>query len=246
MKRNKLHNNSCGRSSSVEHQLPKLDRRVQFPSPALCLHLLCFLLLVFLSGCSTTSLIQPSKPPIAGGFYHRVEKGETLWKISKKFNIDIDELARINRISDNTTIEISQMLFIPSAKRIEPAQLPIKSEGDDFIWPLKGKVITSFGQTFNNMTNKGLNITPYANDSSVLAARSGKVVFYTPNFGPFGKTLIIDHGDGFLTVYSRAKDVFIKTGDLIQKGTVIAKAGSVIHFEIRKGHVAQNPYFYLP
>lgn len=210
------------------------------------------LLLTLVSGCSTIPPIQPPKPPISGGFYHRVQKGETLWRISKMFNMDIDELARINHISDNTKLETSQMLFIPSDKKIEQIQQPIKTQGDDFIWPLRGKVVSSFGQAFNNMTNKGINIEPYSGNYNVLAARSGKVIFYTEKFGPFGKTLIIDHGDGFLTVYSMTKEVFIKAGDFIQKGTVIAKAGTThnrnayIHFEIRKGHIAQNPYFYLP
>ena len=45
----------------------------------------------------------------------------------------------------------------------------------------------------------------------------------------------------------------IKAGDNVQKGAVIAKAGSAVrdkniylHFEIRKGHMPQNPYYYLP
>jgi murein DD-endopeptidase MepM/ murein hydrolase activator NlpD len=64
--------------------------------------------------------------------------------------------------------------------------------------------------------------------------------------------LIIDHGDGFSSVYARNSEVFIKVGENIKKGTVIAKVGSAgrdkneyLHFQIRKGHIPQNPNFYL-
>ncbi|MCX5709267.1 MAG: M23 family metallopeptidase, partial [Candidatus Omnitrophica bacterium] len=52
---------------------------------------------------------------------------------------------------------------------------------------------------------------------------------------------------------ARNSELFVKAGDNVLKGTLIAKAGSAgrdkntyLHFEIRKGHVSQNPYFYLP
>ena len=64
---------------------------------------------------------------------------------------------------------------------------------------------------------------------------------------------MIDHGDGLSTVYARNSEVFVKIGDEVQRGVRIAKVGqagrdknSYLHFEIRKRHVPQNPYFYLP
>ncbi len=166
------------------------------------------------------------------------------------YNVDLDEILRLNRISDATAIEIDQLIFMP---RQEKKQYPAKQySAEDFIWPVKGRVIASFGLTFNDMINKGLNIENHKG-AQVMASRSGKIVFYNSGFKDFGKTIIIDHGDGFLTVYARNSEVFIKIGDYVQKGAVIAKIGSAgkdknayLHFEIRKGHVPQNPYFYLP
>jgi murein DD-endopeptidase MepM/ murein hydrolase activator NlpD len=122
---------------------------------------------------------------------------------------------------------------------------------EEFIWPIKGRVISAFGQTFNNMINKGINIQPYG-ALDVVAARSGRVIFYNDNFENFGKTIIIGHNDGLSTIYARNSEVFIRVGDKVQKGTLIAKAGSAgrdkttyLHFEVRKGHIPQNPFFYL-
>jgi len=205
-------------------------------------------------GCATAPMVTPPKPEMAvPGFYHRVQSGETLWRISKIYNVDLDELVNANHVSDATSIDVGQLILIP--RNLQPRQQPFisnKYSAEDFIWPVKGKVIATFGQSFSNIINKGINIKPYSGQD-VFAARSGKVVFYTDDFDGFGKTIIIDHGDGLLTVYSRNAQVFMKVGDVVEKGTVIAKAGSAgrdkntyLHFEIRKGHIPQNPYFYLP
>ena len=212
---------------------------------------LSFFSAFYFAGCATTPYVKPVlTPPGIPGVYHRVEKGQTLWRISKMYNVELEEIVGINHISDATAIEVGQLIFIP---RRQIAQAPtVKYSSDDFIWPLKGKVISTFGQTFNNIINKGINIQPYGNQD-VIAARDGRVVFYADDFGVFGKTLIIDHGDGLSSVYARNSQVFAKVGDGIKKGAVIAKAGTAgrdkntyLHFEIRKGPAPQNPHYYLP
>lgn len=215
------------------------------------LYTTCYIL--FFAGCASVPMVVPSRqvPPIAGGVYHRVIKGETLWGISRRYSLDVDDLARANRIFDTARVEIGQLIFIP--ENIQPAPEKVYSN-DDFIWPLEGKVISGFGQSFNNMINKGLNIQPLSS-SAVLASRSGRVVFYSDDFLSFGRTLIVDHQDGFLTVYAGAPEVTVKPGDDVLKGALIARIYPVnnpagdktyLHFEIRKGYLAKNPYFYLP
>jgi len=226
------------------------------------------LLISSIAGCASEPVAQPINPSIAvsaalptvvlpvitpnmPGIYHRVEKGETLWRICKSYNVDLDEVVQLNRIADSTNIEVGQKLFIPGAKKQE--SLPVAcGNNDDFIWPVKGRVISNFGQIASDCLNKGINIQP-SGDPNVVAVRRGKVVYYCDDFGVFGKTLIIDHGDGISTVYARNSEIFVKAGDIVQKGMVLAKAGSAgrdkrtyLHFEVRKGHTPQNPLFYLP
>ncbi|OGX15189.1 MAG: hypothetical protein A2166_00160 [Omnitrophica WOR_2 bacterium RBG_13_41_10] len=221
----------------------------KFTNPYLYYIILTFAFSIFMViGCATSPLaISPQAPTNIHGIYHRIAKGETIWRISKIYNMDLEELIRINHISDVANIETGQLIFIPYGYRQSASNLP----QDDFIWPLKGEVISVFGQAFNNMVNRGINIKPYRT-KEVVSARAGKVVFYSPNFQGYGKTIIIDHQDGFLTVYARNADVYVKPADLVAKGSVIARAGSTgrdkntyLHFEIRKNHIAQNPNFYL-
>lgn len=210
--------------------------------------------LLLLAGCSTAPYV---KPPLAlapsgmRGTYHQVEKGQTLWKISKMYAVDLDDLARVNRIVDTTAVETGQQLFIPDRARPQ-LQVVKYSDNDDFIWPLRGRITGSFGQTINNILNKGINIQPSVS-LNVVASRSGRVVFSSDNFAGFGKTVIIDHGDGLFTVYARNSSLFVKPGENVQKGSAIARAGSsgrnrdtYLHFEVRRGPNPQNPLFYLP
>lgn len=202
-----------------------------------------------LGGCATYDYSRPGTTSALPGIYHRVERGQTLFSISRMYSVDIDELIKANRIFDASRIELGQLIFIPRGQKKSISSL--KYSGEEFIWPVKGRVIAVFGSTVNNMINKGINIQAPA-DTDVVSSRNGKVVFYSGNFLSFGKTIIIDHQDGFLTVYGRNSKVFVKLGDNVLKGTVIAAVGSsgrdkssYLHFQIRKGHVSVNPYYYL-
>ncbi|MDD5594882.1 MAG: M23 family metallopeptidase [Candidatus Omnitrophica bacterium] len=208
-----------------------------------------YLYLLSFIGCVTEPLVTTPQPPQGmQGFYHHVEKGETLWRISKAYGIDMDNLVTINHISDATKIEVGQQIFIPREEKqpvpiITQPQTQIASE-EDFLWPVKGTVVSTFNQTIDNLIEKGIDIRPNE-DNTVVASRSGKVVFLSPSFVRYGKTIIIDHHDGFLTVYAKNQEVLAKIGESVRQGDAIAKA-QILHFEIRKGHLSKNPLFYLP
>ncbi len=196
--------------------------------------------------------VLPVSTQTVSGVRHRVETGQTLWKISKLYNVDIDEILRANHISEESKIEIGQLLLIPSANRPQNITVKPGGSGDDFIWPIKGRVISSFGLNYHNLMNKGINIQAPMG-AGVFATRAGKVVFCADNFGNFGKTIIIDHGDGLRSVYSRISQINVRLGDSLQAGSMIGSVGtstrdknSYLHFEIRKGALPQNPLFYLP
>ncbi|MFH1248223.1 MAG: peptidoglycan DD-metalloendopeptidase family protein [Candidatus Omnitrophota bacterium] len=209
-----------------------------------------FFLLV--SGCASmpvASIVSTSRQPASAQQYHRVAKGETLWSIARSYSVELNVLAELNHISDTTRIEVGQMLAISS--KSQPSTMRYKK--DNFIWPLQGKILATFGSTFNNMLNKGLNIEVSGNPD-IVASRAGSVVFYHDDLLLYGKTIIIDHGDGYFTVYSGKNFlVLVKPGETVVQGGRVArlnagqnKKNHYLHFEIRKGYVAQNPYFYLP
>lgn len=62
------------------------------------------------------------------GIYHTVQPGQTLYRIAKTYEVDERELARANRITDPTTIKVSQRIFIPGANQLRrvPATATVK------------------------------------------------------------------------------------------------------------------------
>jgi lipoprotein NlpD len=208
-------------------------------------------LILFTSGCAAVRKPAVTERPAAkesAGLRHKVKRGETLWRISRIYGADVDSIAEANNIRDARQLEVGQTLTIPGGvKSMSFAGIP----GEDFSWPVKGSVISSFGQALGSSVNKGMDIQP-GRDKDVTASRSGTVVFYNDDFLDLGRTVIIDHGDGFFTVYARTSGVSVKPGDVVQRGSKIAEAGAAgrsdkgyVHFEIRKGAVSQNPFFYL-
>jgi lipoprotein YgeR len=199
------------------------------------------------TGCVTVEKALVTGKPVTqdqpGALYHKVMRGETLWRIARMYGTDVDRIAQANNIQDATQLETGSRLLIPGGSPKEPSVTGV--QGEDFIWPVSGAVVCAFGQPYKGVINKGLIISPGAN-VEVKASRSGTVVFYNDDFLNFGKTLIVDHGDGFMTVYAGFNNVSVKPGDIIQRGSEIAQAaGHNIHFEIRKGVQSQNPAFYL-
>ena len=218
--------------------------------------LIFIFIILILAGCESvpryTGPALPTSAQAVGGKRHQVVAGQTLWRISRIYDVEIDDILRLNQLSEEAKIEPGQILLIPASSHRQTNFAARSVRGDDFIWPVKGRVIAGFGVNYRNLINKGINIQAQPGED-VLATRSGRVVFYANNFGNFGKTIIIDHGENLRSIYSRLSDVLVVPGDSVEKGALIARAGSTVrdkntylHFEIRKGSVAQNPLFYLP
>lgn len=203
-------------------------------------------------GCATVPYVSnPSGPVMAGGIYHKVLSGETLWRISQMYNVDLDTLVNVNRIPNVAKIEKGQLIFIPGATQQKTPEVEkINLSDSNFIWPVEGKVVAYFGERFDDRLNRGLNIQ-IKSKREVLASRSGKVSFADFLKG-YGKTVIIEHPDGISTVYANNSEIFVKPKDLVNQGMLIAKCDGdssrkdYFHFEIRKGLKSQNPLYYLP
>ena len=225
---------------------------IEASKPLFCYYLIPAISCLLIAGCATVEYAPKGPAPKIQslqlpGAYHRVAKGQTLWRISKMYGVELDELIRINKISDSTQIETGQSIFIPGNLKAPAAASRVYQSGiQDFIWPKKGKIISGFGEETKNGVNKGITIR-VDTGSGVSASSSGTVVFSNENFEDYGKTLIISHNDGIMTLYSLLSSILVKPGDYIHQGTTIAKCeNGLLHFEIRKGHIPQSPYYYLP
>lgn len=214
----------------------------------------CCVLAVFLSSCAPLAtepeiIVSPFPEPEHQGIYHKVAKGETIWRVAKAYHVSISDIIQANNIPNAAQIEVNQLLFIPGAYDIKSISQDLDQAPNEFIWPVNGKVIGFFHQNSNGKYNQGIDIkADYG--SKVVASRAGTVVFadYLPGYG---QTVMLDHEDGFYSVYSHNYDVFVKLGDAVLKRTEIARVGtenklSYLHFQIRRNALEQNPLHYLP
>lgn len=208
------------------------------------------IILFFTCGCAARGGIVP---PENKGIYHRVEKGQTLWKISKTYGMDLAVLMEANRLKDPSLISAGQLLFIPGASKeclVNEKVSAISKQG--YIWPVEGEVVSFYGMKTNGIISKGITISA-ARGASVKSVRDGKISFVNEQVKGKGKVLIIDHLDGFLTLYAHNSRLLVAPGQVVKQGQVIAQVGDTgradnpqLYFEIRKGHNAQNPFYYLP
>ena len=266
----------------VEYQLPKLATGVRFPSLAPCSEnfmkkifrswslrnpdfampksglkfVITILVIAMLAGCATALKreIPVVTKKVPGGIYHTVRRGETLWGIVRSYGVDLQSLIKTNSLYTGT-IEDGQVLLIPRQvpQGIAPAQTAMRSvPGESFIWPVRGMLAVPFGAQKDKIINKGIDIRS-AEGAGVRASRSGRVVYRDEFLKGYGKTVILDHGDGYQTVYACNSTIMVNVGDEVARNTYIAKVGRtgranspMLHFEIRKDGEPQNPSYYLP
>ncbi len=226
------------------------------PNKEKYLFALCFMI-AFISGCAGLPIEREeiivrkrtSQVSKREGIYHKVQKGETLWRIAKTYNVALNDIIRANKIPNVAQVEKSQLVFIPGAKDLKHVLLDNGGVENDFIWPVKGKVVSYFQQRQGLYINKGINIE-VAKGEVVRAARTGRVIFSDYLTG-YGKTIILDHQDGLYSVYAQNSHILVHLGDFVLKNNEIAHVGNYkklayLHFEIRKNSKANNPLNYLP
>jgi len=123
--------------------------------------------------------------------------------------------------------------------------------GQAFIWPIRGKVISPYGEKKGGEHNDGINIEARRGEP-VKAAADGTVIYAGNELRGFGNLVLIKHADGWTTAYAHNDTLLVARGAQVKRGQVIAKAGSTgsvsvpqLHFELRRGTRAVNPADYL-
>lgn len=123
------------------------------------------------------------------------------------------------------------------------------------LWPVEGRITDGFGHRRDPFTKKksfhnGLDIAADAG-TPIKASASGKVIYADYTYAT-GRTVKIDHGNGFVTVYGHCSKILVEPGQQVKKGDVIAKVGSTgrstgphCHFEVHLYGTAIDPMEYL-
>ncbi|MBC8015188.1 MAG: peptidoglycan DD-metalloendopeptidase family protein [Sporomusaceae bacterium] len=196
--------------------------------------------------------ILPSK-----GVLHTADMGDTLWRIANLYSIDVNAIMTANGKADEH-LSIGEKLFIPGGKKpqsterqLARAEVPVsRGVSERFVWPAAGSLSSAFGYRWGREHN-GIDL---ANDvgTQIRAARSGRVV-YAGWYSGYGYSVVIEHEQGYSTLYGHLNDYSVQKGQYVKGGQMIAYMGNSgnstgphLHFEIRKDGTPINPHNMLP
>jgi murein DD-endopeptidase MepM/ murein hydrolase activator NlpD len=149
------------------------------------------------------------------------------------------------RLAQATTVEEAPATEAPVKAAEATGALPT------FRWPVRGKVITSYGAKTNGKANDGINLA-VPEGTPVKAAEDGVVAYSGNELKGYGNLVLVRHSNGYVTAYAHASELLVKRGDTIKRGQIIAKSGQSgevgspqLHFEIRKGSTPVDPLQFL-
>lgn len=208
----------------------------------------------------TSETIKPGQnlkiPPITG-IVHKVLSGENVYSIAKKYKTDAQKIVNFpfNDFADMDTFALTagQVLYVPDGfmedvyNPTQYAQIAAGKPGSgNFIWPTSGQ-ITQYAVWYHMALDIASNSVP-----SILASDAGTVVFSgCINWG-YGCHVIVDHNNGYQTLYGHMSALGVNVGQVVGKGGYLGKMGSTgrstgphLHFEIRQGGRLLNPLNFL-
>lgn len=193
------------------------------------------------------------------GVYHQVGGGDTIEGIAGTYQTDplliIDH--PLNQLDpENPVIQAGQWLIVPGgSKPFVPRTVtaysgPIPDDAvagtGSFGWPASGSISNGFFSW-----HPAIDIAGYTG-APILAADSGYVIVAGWD-NLYGYHVVIDHGNGFQTLYAHLDSYYVEAGTNVSQGQQIGEMGSTgnstgphLHFEVRDGTIQRNPYGFLP
>jgi len=212
-----------------------------------------------------------SKLAIPRSQYHQVKAGDTLYSISREYQMSVSELITLNDLKAPHQVNLGQKIRISNNKIAQREVMLANSSSQDrkdtqrssfvervldnrknrFIWPTKGSVISDFGPKIGGLYNDGINIKTTQGEP-IKAAEEGIVAYVGNELKGYGNLIILKHSDGWITAYGHLSKAEVRRGEKVGQAQTIAYAGSTgnvdssqLYFGLRKGRDAVNPQNYL-
>lgn len=219
--------------------------------------------IAYLNNFSVNKTLKPGdgiKIPPVSGIIVTVKSGDTIQSLAKRYGLLAPQAIvdwPYNTFANDETFALTagQTLVIPGGKPPEEVPVapryvntaPLFAGGTgQFAWPVGG-IITQYFSWYHSGVDIANNL-----GTTVLAADSGRVVLVQYlNYG-YGWHVIINHGNGYQTLYGHLSKILVSEGDNISRGQAVGLLGSTgrstgphLHFEIKTGNTFQNPLSFL-
>ena len=169
----------------------------------------------------------------------RTQRAQALIDLDKQIKDDQSRLALLGQDEKELTDLLTKLrdVFADIPKQLAGAE-PFASLRGRLTWPLRGRLLAGFGARSGERASNGIVIAASAG-ADVHAVFHGRVV-YADWMRGFGLLLILDHGDGYLTLYGYNETLLKDVGDWVDANDVIATSGATggqktpaVYFELR-------------
>ncbi|HBR98256.1 MAG TPA: hypothetical protein DD979_12895 [Gammaproteobacteria bacterium] len=164
-------------------------------------------------------------------------------------NLDSGIATKSRKVTDlKTHIGRLQALVEELEQKASRRNLAFNGQAGQLPWPVQGTLTASFGQSKSGGKLKWNGVYISAPQGQEIQAVADGEVVYADWLNGFGMLLIINHGNGFMSLYGGNRDLFTDIGDTIDKGQIVATVGdtfghknSGLYFEIRENAVPVDP-----
>lgn len=212
----------------------------------------------------STNAIYPGlilQIPSVEGIVHSVLVDQTVTEIADKYEADWRDIVefRANGLAgDPNNITAGSLILVPGGKKVVPVAPPPTRPGSDLVapasdgtwtWPASGMLSSPYGPAHP----LGIDVAASVG-TAVYAASAGQITFVGGNpCCSYGYHIIIDHGNGYETLYAHLSGFNYESGAFVNSGDVIGYIGMTgrttgphVHFELRRNGVYQDPLNFLP
>ena len=192
------------------------------------------------------------------GVYHAVVKGDTLESIAQAYKAGVADITAYegNYMQEPYAITVGRKLIVPGGRKPYKPKSVVAWSGaipagakrgsGVFGWPMSGRISQGFNEYHSAVDIAALQGT------TIKAADSGYVALVARNDLSYGLHVLIDHGNGYQTLYAHFSAVYVKEGQSVSKGQTLGACGSTgkstgphLHFELKLNGARRNPFLYL-
>ena len=195
------------------------------------------------------------------GAVHIIAPGDTLSSLAAKYKVSLDAILGYpaNGLEDSSVaLTVGRKLVIPGGSKpyipqqvfaySGPVPASAKIGSGAFVWPASGSISQGYWSG-----HPAIDIAGWSG-ASVKAADSGYVALTAGGWnGGYGNYVVVDHGNGFVSLYAHLNSIYVRAGESVSRGQQIGSLGSTgkstgphLHVEIRYQGVPRNPLGYLP
>jgi murein DD-endopeptidase MepM/ murein hydrolase activator NlpD len=187
------------------------------------------------------------------GVLHKVVAGDTLVAIAKRYEVSVDAIIgyQANELVEPYILHPGQEIVVPGGKwsraAAQAAAAGTANATGQFVWPTTGRLTQQAWWGHMAIDLGAPTGTP------IYASDAGKVLEAGWTNVGYGQYVLVDHGNGYRTLYAHMSKILVQRGQSVAKGERIGLVGSTgnstgphLHFEIYRNGVLQNPLNYLP